>query len=142
MLVNDTGCGNTLDTNGASVMELILASMRHWVSATGIDGFRYDLATVMGRGTHGFDGKAPLLRAIQQDPLLGPLIHIAEPWDVGPGGYQLETFRAPGMNGMTATAMMSGISGGAMRGPRPILRRALRAHRISLHGQTAGLQAA
>jgi glycogen operon protein len=92
MLVNDTGCGNTLDTNGAPVMDLILAAIRHWVNATGIDGFRYDLATVLGRGPHGFDGKAPLLHAIQRDPLLGPLIHIAEPWDVGPSGYQLGNF--------------------------------------------------
>ena len=92
VLVNDTGCGNTLDTSSAPVMDLILAAMRHWVSVTGIDGFRYDLATVMGRGPHGFDGKAPLLQTIQQDPLLGPLIHIAEPWDVGPGGYQLGNF--------------------------------------------------
>ncbi len=83
VLVNDTGCGNTLDTNSAPVMELILASMRHWVTAAGIDGFRYDLATVLGRLPNGFDGNAPLLQAIQQDPLLGPLIHIAEPWDVG-----------------------------------------------------------
>ena len=73
-------------------MELILDAMRHWVTATGIDGFRYDLATVMGRGANGFDSNAPLLQAIQQDPLLGPLIHIAEPWDVGPGGYQLGNF--------------------------------------------------
>ena len=92
VLVNDTGCGNTLDTNSPPVMSLILESMRHWVNATGVDGFRYDLATVMGRGYNGFDGKAPLLQAIQQDPLLGPLIHIAEPWDVGPGGYQLGNF--------------------------------------------------
>ena len=66
--------------------------MRHWVTAAGIDGFRYDLATVMGRGANGFDANAPLLQAIQQDPLLGPLIHIAEPWDVGPHGYQLGNF--------------------------------------------------
>ncbi len=92
VLVNDTGCGNMLDTNSAPVMELILASMRHWVTAAGVDGFRYDLATVMGRGPNGFDGKAPLLKAIQQDSLLGPLIHIAEPWDVGPNGYQLGNF--------------------------------------------------
>jgi glycogen operon protein len=92
VLVNDTGCGNTLDTNSSPVMNLILESMRHWVNATGIDGFRYDLATVVGRGLHGFDGKSPLLQAIQQDPLLGSLIHIAEPWDVGPGGYQLGNF--------------------------------------------------
>jgi glycogen operon protein len=92
VLVNDTGCGNTLATDCAPVMELILASMRHWVNATGVDGFRYDLATVMGRKASGFDGNAPLLQAIQQDSLLGPLIHIAEPWDVGAGGYQLGNF--------------------------------------------------
>jgi glycogen operon protein len=92
VLVNDTGCGNTLDTNSAPVTELILTAMRHWVTRTGIDGFRYDLATVLGRGTNGFDGKAPLLQAIQQDPLLGPHIHIAEPWDVGAHGYQLGSF--------------------------------------------------
>ena len=92
MLVNDTGCGNTLDTNSAPVMELILAAMRHWVTAAGFDGFRYDLATVMGRGASGFDGNAPLLQSIQRDPLLGPLIHIAEPWDVGAHGYQLGNF--------------------------------------------------
>ena len=92
VLVNDTGCGNTLATDCAPVMELILASMRHWVNATGVDGFRYDLATVMGRRASGFDGNAPLLQAIQQDSLLGSLIHIAEPWDVGAGGYQLGNF--------------------------------------------------
>jgi glycogen operon protein len=92
VLVNDTGCGNTLDTNSAPVMELTLAAMRHWVNAIGIDGFRYDLATVLGRGANGYDLNAPLLQAIQQDPLLGPLIHIAEPWDVGAHGYQLGNF--------------------------------------------------
>ena len=92
VLVNDTGCGNTIDTNSAPVMDHILAAMRHWVNATGIDGFRYDLATVLGRENHGFDSGAPLLRAIQHDPLLGSLIHIAEPWDVGPDGYQLGKF--------------------------------------------------
>lgn len=95
VLVNDTGCGNTLATDSAPVMNLILASMRHWVNATGVDGFRYDLATVMGRRVSGFDGKAPLLQAIRQDSLLGSLIHIAEPWDVGPNGYQLGNFPSP-----------------------------------------------
>ena len=94
-LVNDTGCGNTLATDSAPVMELILASMRHWVKATGVDGFRYDLATVMGRRANGFDGNAPLLQAIQQDSLLGSLIHVAEPWDVGVNGYQLGNFPSP-----------------------------------------------
>ena len=90
--VNDTGCGNTLATNVAPVTQLILDSMRHWVNATGLDGFRYDLAPIMGRGPLGFNAHAPLLEAIQQDPLLGSLTHIAEPWDIGPGGYQLGSF--------------------------------------------------
>jgi glycogen debranching enzyme len=94
VLVNDTGCGNTLACDHPAVIEMVLQSMRHWVEQAGFDGFRYDLAPVMGRGAHGFDGTAPLLRAIQDDPLLGPLIHIAEPWDVGPGGYQLGNFPA------------------------------------------------
>jgi glycogen debranching enzyme len=90
--VNDTGCGNTLAANVAPVTRLILDSMRHWVKATGLDGFRYDLAPIMGRGPLGFNAHAPLLEAIQQDPLLGSLIHIAEPWDIGLGGYQLGNF--------------------------------------------------
>ncbi len=93
-LVNDTGCGNTLAANNPPVTELILSSMSHWVNATGVDGFRYDLATVMGRGPDGYSCDSRLLRAIQDDPLLGSLIHIAEPWDVGLGGYQLGNFPA------------------------------------------------
>ncbi len=68
-----------------------------------IDGFRYDLAPVMGRGSNGFDASAPLLQAIQQDPLLGPLVHIAEPWMLVPMAISSEIFRVPGMSGMTAT---------------------------------------
>ena len=64
-------------------------ALRSWVMRTGIDGFRFDLATVMGRTPQGFSTAAPLLAAIEQDPLLSRLIMIAEPWDVGPGGYQL-----------------------------------------------------
>jgi glycogen operon protein len=91
-LANDTGCGNTLCTDHPATMGLILDSMRHWAEVAGVDGFRYDLATVLGRRQSGFDGQAPLLRAIQADPVLGSLIHIAEPWDIGPGGYQLGHF--------------------------------------------------
>ena len=93
-LVNDTGCGNTLALGRAPVVALVMDAMRTWVNATGIDGFRYDLAPVMGRTAQGFSADAPLLGAIQQDPLLGGLIHIAEPWDIGPGGYQLGNFPA------------------------------------------------
>jgi glycogen operon protein len=92
--VNDSGCGNTLALDRAPCVQLVMDAMRHWVLATGIDGFRYDLASVMGRSEHGFDINAPLLTAIRQDPLLCDLVHIAEPWDVGPGGYQLGNFPA------------------------------------------------
>ena len=93
-LVNDTGCGNTLACDRLPVVQLVMDAMRSWVTRTGIDGFRFDLAPVMGRNTTGFDVNAPLLAAIEQDPLLSRLIMIAEPWDVGPGGYQLGKFPA------------------------------------------------
>ena len=93
-LVNDTGCGNTLALDQRPVMQLAMDAMRSWVTRTGVDGFRFDLAPVMGRTALGFDANAPLLAAIEQDPLLSRLIMIAEPWDVGPGGYQLGAFPA------------------------------------------------
>ena len=91
-LVNDTGCGNTLATDRPAVTELVLDAMRRWISATGVDGFRLDLATVVGRNGHGFRSDAPLLAAIDEDPMLRDAIMIAEPWDIGPGGYQLGNF--------------------------------------------------
>ena len=93
-LVNDTGCGNTLACDRLPVVQLVMDAMRSWVTRTGIDGFRFDLAPVMGRNATGFDANAPLLAAIEQDPLLSQLIMIAEPWDVGRGGYQLGKFPA------------------------------------------------
>ena len=93
-LVNDTGCGNTLALDEAPVVQLAMDAMRSWVTRTGIDGFRFDLAPVMGRRASGFDPNAPLLAAIEQDPLLSRLIMIAEPWDIGPGGYRLGQFPA------------------------------------------------
>lgn len=90
-LVNDTGCGNTLATDHPAVMAMVLQSQRMWVAA-GIDGFRYDLATVLGRNSHGFNIDTPLMRAIRDDAVIGPTLHIAEPWDIGPGGYQLGEF--------------------------------------------------
>ena len=93
-LVNDTGCGNTLACDRAPVVQLIMDALRLWAAATGLDGFRYDLATTLGRTDTGFTADAPLLAAIAQDPLLKDLIHIAEPWDVGPGGYQIGRFPA------------------------------------------------
>lgn len=89
-LVNDTGTGNTLDFAQPHVRDLALAAMRHF-AAIGVDGFRFDLAPIMARGP-GFDRHAPIFAAIAADPLLSTRIMIAEPWDIGPGGYQLGAF--------------------------------------------------
>ena len=91
-LVNDSGCGNTLACDHPVVRELILDSLRHFVRQAGVDGFRFDLATVLGRSTSGFDHRARLFSEMADDPVLGDRIMIAEPWDIGPGGYQLGNF--------------------------------------------------
>jgi glycogen operon protein len=90
-LVNDTGTGNTLATDRPAVVRLVTDAMRTW-AGMGIDGFRLDLASVLGRTTEGFQRDAPLFAAIDADPVLGRLTMIAEPWDMGPGGYQLGNF--------------------------------------------------
>lgn len=91
-LINDTGCGNTLACERAPVVRLVLDSLRRFAVEGGIDGFRFDLAPTVARVSDGFSPDAPVLAAIAQDPLLRDLIMIAEPWDVGPGGYQLGNF--------------------------------------------------
>ncbi len=95
LLVNDTGTGNTLDCAHPEVQRLVLDAMRHWVEAGGVSGFRFDLAPILGRTRTGFAPDAPLLAAIRKDPVLSKAILIAEPWDIGPGGYQLGSFEAP-----------------------------------------------
>jgi glycogen operon protein len=93
-LVNDTGCGHTLALDRAPVVRLAMDALRHWRNL-GVAGFRFDLATVMGRTAGGFTPDAPLLAAILQDPELSQVVLIAEPWDVGPAGYQLGEFPCP-----------------------------------------------
>jgi len=90
--VDDTGCGNALALDRAPALRLALDVLRYYASATGVDGFRFDLATTLGRRADGFDPDAPLLQAIAQDPALRDLKLIAEPWDVGAGGYRLGEF--------------------------------------------------
>jgi len=90
-LINDTGTGNTLDASQPMVRRLMLDSLRHFVRHCGVDGFRFDLATVLARGP-GFDREAPIFAEIAADPLLADRVMIAEPWDIGPGGYQLGRF--------------------------------------------------
>jgi glycogen operon protein len=88
-LVNDTGCGNTINIHHPRVLQMVMDSLRHWAQAYRIDGFRFDLGTTLGREPHGFDPNAGFFDAIRQDPVLSKLKLISEPWDLGPGGYQL-----------------------------------------------------
>ena len=90
--VNDTGCGNTLDVSHPYVLRMVLDSLRFWVDCMGIDGFRFDLASTLGREAHGFDPNGGFFDALRQDPVLAKARLIAEPWDIGPGGYQLGGF--------------------------------------------------
>jgi glycogen operon protein len=92
--VDDSGCGNTLALDRPPVVRLAMDALRNWVREAGVHGFRFDLATAMGRREDGFDPRAPLFAAIAQDPELKDLKLIAEPWDIGPGGYQLGRFPA------------------------------------------------
>ena len=85
-------CGNVLDIRQPCVLQLVMDSLRYWAGEMHVDGFRFDLAPVLGRLDHGFDAKAAFFSAIAQDPLLSRLKMIAEPWDIGPGGYQLGQF--------------------------------------------------
>ncbi len=94
-LINDTGCGNTLACEHPAVRRLVLDAMRHFVRHAGVDGFRFDLAPILGRLPHGFAPDAPLLTEIRSDPVLADRVLIAEPWDIGPGGYNLGRFPAP-----------------------------------------------
>ncbi|WP_313040814.1 glycogen debranching protein GlgX [Sphingobium yanoikuyae] len=94
-LINDTGTGNSVDCNQPMVRRMILESLRHFVVQAGVDGFRFDLAPALGRLADGFDPDAPLLAEMRADPVLGDRILIAEPWDIGPGGYQLGRFGPP-----------------------------------------------
>ena len=90
--IDDTGCGNTLALDRPHVVRLAMDALRAWVERGGVHGFRFDLASVLGRRRDGFDPEAPLLTAISQDPLLRGCKLIAEPWDVGWGGYRLGQF--------------------------------------------------
>ncbi|MDY6982427.1 MAG: glycogen debranching protein GlgX, partial [Pseudomonadota bacterium] len=90
--INDSGCGNTLDFASPAVLQLVMDSLRYWVTQMGVDGFRFDLATVLGREHYGYDKCSGFLDVMYQDPTLAAVKFIAEPWDIGPGGYQLGHF--------------------------------------------------
>ena len=90
--INDTGTGNTLNVSHGRVIQMVLDSLRYWVEQTRIDGFRFDLGTILAREPNGFDNQSGFLKACTQDPVLNGVKLIAEPWDCGPGGYQVGEF--------------------------------------------------
>ena len=87
-----TGCGNTLNIGHPRVLQLVMDSLRYWVEQCGVDGFRFDLASALGRDTYEFDPMGSFLDAVGQDPVLNRVKLIAEPWDLGEGGYQVGAF--------------------------------------------------
>jgi glycogen operon protein len=87
-----TGCGNTLNLKHSRVLQMVMDSLRYWVEEVHVDGFRFDLATALGREREEFDHHAVFFEAVRQDPVLSEVKLIAEPWDIGPDGYQLGNF--------------------------------------------------
>jgi isoamylase len=87
-----TGCGNALNLTHPRVLQMVMDSLRYWVEVCHVDGFRFDLASTLGRGRNGFDRDAAFFAAIRQDPVLAGVKLIAEPWDLGAGGYQVGNF--------------------------------------------------
>ena len=90
--INDTGTGNTLNLSHPRVIQMVTDSLRYWVQDMHVDGFRFDLGTILAREPNGFDNRSGFLKACSQDPVLGSVKLIAEPWDCGPGGYQVGEF--------------------------------------------------
>jgi isoamylase len=90
--INDTGTGNTVNLSHPRVLQMVTDSLRYWATEMHVDGFRFDLATILAREPYGFDEGGGFLDSCRQDPILSGVKLIAEPWDVGPGGYQVARF--------------------------------------------------
>ena len=93
--VNDAGTGNVLNLDSPFTQRLVMDSLRYWVQVMHVDGFRFDLCSVLGRSGGVFNRDGPFFRAIRQDPVLNRVKLIAEPWDIGEGGYQLGSYPVP-----------------------------------------------
>ena len=90
--INDTGTGNTVNLSHPRVIQMVTDSLRYWVTETRVDGFRFDLGTILAREPDGFNTESGFLKVVGQDPVLAEVKLIAEPWDCGPGGYQVGGF--------------------------------------------------
>lgn len=109
--INDAGTGNTLNPSHPRVIQMMMDSLRSWVEQSHVDGFRFDLATILAREPSGFDSQSGFLKACSQDSVLRQVKMIAEPWDCGPGGYQVGSFRRDGRNGTESIETPSGAFG-------------------------------
>jgi glycogen operon protein len=89
---DSTGVGNSVNLTHPRVLQMVMDSLRHWVAVCHVDGFRFDLASTLGRGPNGFDRGSAFFAAIRQDPVLASVKLVAEPWDIGPGGYRVGGF--------------------------------------------------
>ncbi len=87
--INDTGTGNTVNLSHPRVLQMVMDSLRYWVTSFHVDGFRFDLGVTLGRESYGFDPGSGFFDVLRQDPILSRVKLISEPWDIGPGGYQL-----------------------------------------------------
>ena len=90
--VDYTGCGNTFDPRRPFPLQLIIDSLRYWITEMHVDGFRFDLASALARSLHDVDKLSSFFDTIHQDPVISQVKLIAEPWDVGAGGYQVGEF--------------------------------------------------
>ncbi len=90
--IDETGCGNSLNLTHPRVLQMVMDSLRFWAQEMHVDGFRFDLTTTLARESHGFDPRSGFFDAIMQDPILSRVKLIAEPWDIGLGGYQLGNY--------------------------------------------------
>jgi isoamylase len=90
--VDYTGCGNTLDVRLPAVLQMVMDSLRYWVTEMHVDGFRFDLASALARSLHDVDKLSSFFDTIHQDPIISQVKLIAEPWDIGDGGYQVGEF--------------------------------------------------
>ena len=112
--INDTGTGNTLNLSHQRVLQMVTDSLRYWVQEMHVDGFRFDLGTILAREPYGFDEGGGFLDACGRIPVLSSVKLIAEPWDCGPGGYQVGRFLQAGQSGTIATVTLCAPIGRAM----------------------------
>ena len=132
--VDFTATGNTLNLRHPKSLQLVMDSLRYWVTEMHVDGFRFDLAPALARELWEVDRLSAFFDVIHQDPVLSQVKLIAEPWDVGPGGYQVGMFPVGWRSGTASIATRSGDSGGARRASSPRWPRDFQAPRTSING--------